>query len=61
MRENTTMISVGDNVVVTLVGGGIVTGEIIEKPMGNQPYWTVQEPSGTEWLIGPSMVSMEKK
>ena len=54
------MINVGDFVNVSLSGGGVITdAEVIDKPINNQIYWTI-ESAGVTYVVGPSLVSMEK-
>lgn len=55
------MIIVGDTVNVSLSGGGVLAGvEVIDVPGNNMIYWTFEDTDGTTWVVGPSLVAMEK-
>lgn len=55
------MIQVGDNVNVSLANGaGVITGEITVVPGNNMIYWTLVTTEGVTYVVGPSLVSMEK-
>ena len=55
------MIQVGDIVIVSLGGGGVlVDAEVIVIPGNNQIYWEFLTPDGETHVVGPSMIDIRK-
>ena len=56
------MIVVDDIVNVTLAGGGVLVGVTVKDVPGNNlMYWTFEDTTGSTWVLGPSLIAIEKK